>query len=293
MNPDQIRKLKFGFERKVHTTDQELWDSYDRSTWTNLNSAGGEHEIFLTRSGEIAKEVQAETLADDNEGEIGIKRFNRFKLELRLPKSRFLTTTVSVSPTFSIELSRGFDIETYIIQNPTPPSLKDRLLWCKDIYSGLALLHLNGVAHLDLKPDNIFMNGKQMSIGDFGNLHVLSDHTVKHSTILWGPPLISRKIGIEIDMYSASLLTIGILSWKSSIIFQCADFSRALVSVGESNLCGDLGRWLTDECTEQFRSLNLEGDFISELRCSILGNECVAPSAFKTIDALDSIIERV
>lgn len=293
MNENQIKELKKLFHRKVHLTDQELWDSYDRRNWENLTE-GGEHKIYKLRGGNIAKEVLPEELRDDPL--IGEARLNRFKLELRLRKSPLLTTTIAVSPTFSIELRRGEDLETYMIRNESP-SIKNRLSMCKDLYDGIYLIHSNSTAHLDLKPINIFINDRQLSIGDFGNLHLFNDN-VTHSSDDWGPPSISTRIGNDIDMYSAAYITIGILSWNSSFISHCRDFIGAL---RESNgnittMCSALRNLFTHECMTEFNQLNLNQDLIEDLKCSIFGNECdnnCNPRAFKTITLLERIIDNI
>jgi len=291
MNEEQIERLKLMYPRKVFETDKELWSSYNRNEWEELGE-GGEHRIFKVRlSEEIAKEALPDLLGNSLIGNI---RFNRFQLEFTLPKSPFITNTISVSPTFSVELRRGLDLEDYIIKN-TKITLKDRLLWIKDLYTGLFLIHSKRVAHLDLKPENIFINGKHLSIGDFGNIHAIdSGNNTTHGTHVWGLPEISERRGIAIDMYSASLITIGILTWNSSIMFTCRSFAESLFSKQRINeMCNTLGTLLQDSCTNELKNLNIGNSIIEELKCSIVGTECdpsCDPDSFKTMKILDLII---
>jgi len=290
MNERQIRELKFSHNRQVHLTDKDLWDSYDRTMWEPLE-AGGEHMVYKVKGGNIAKEVLPEILQEnDNTGK---ERFRRFSLELDLRKSPFLTTTIAVSPTFSIELKRGEDLEKYMIRNEIPV-IKKRLSMCKDLFSGIYLVHSKRMAHLDLKPENIFINDNQLSIGDFGNLHFFNDN-IQHSTDEWGPPSISTRIGTDIDMYSAAYITIGILTWKSSFISHCREFIQALIGSNGNvtTMCSALTTLFTHECMEEFNGLDLNQNLVKDLRCSILGTECDAnchPHAFETITILEKII---
>ena len=294
MNEEQIEELKSVFSRKVHSTDKDLWDSYDRTMWEEL-PGGGEHRVFKTPGGNIAKEVLPSLLEDDIIL-TGEERFNRFLLELRLTKSPFLTTTIAVSPTFSIELKRGDDLETHIMRTELP-SIKDRLSMCKDLYSGIHLIHMNSTAHLDLKPENIFINDRQLSIGDFGNLHSFNDNQT-HPSEGWGPPSISTRIGIYIDMYSAALITIGLLTWKSSFLSHCRVFSEALRAANDNidSVCSVMKTLFTHTCMEEFNELNLNQDLIEDLKCSVFGKECdenCNPKSFKTITVLKQIINNV
>lgn len=293
MNEDQIEELKSLFPRKVHLADKDLWDSYDRFTWDS-KQPGGEHMVYETTGGNIVKEVLPEILQES--GDIGQQRFNRFSLELRLRKSPFLTTTIAISPTFSIELKRGKDLEAYMIGN-SPPPIKDRLSMCKDLFNGIFLIHADRMAHLDLKPENIFINDRQLSIGDFGNLRPFNDN-VRHSSDEWGPPTISTRIGTDIDMYSAAYITIGILTWKSSFLSHCRNFMAALLgSNGNTGqMCSALRTLFTHECMQEFNGLNLNQDLVEDLRCSVLGKECddnCNPAAFRTIRILKKIIQNV
>lgn len=293
MNEGQTRRLRVLFPRRVHLTDQDLWDSYDRITW-NPKLPGGEHQVYETRGGNIAKEVLPEILREDQS--IGAERFRRFSLELELRKSPFLTTTIAVSPTFSIELKRGEELEEYMIRN-SPPSIRDRLSMCKDLFNGIFLIHAARMAHLDLKPENIFINDRQLSIGDFGNLHSFNDN-VTHSSVGWGPSTVSTRIGTNIDMYSAAYITIGILTWKSSFLSHCFKFMEALRrSNGNTDeMCSTLRTLFTHECMKEFNGLNLDQDLVEDLRCSVLGTECddnCNPDAFETITILENIIKNV
>ena len=293
MNEEQIDDLKTLFSRKVHLTDEDLWDSYDRTMWEEL-PGGGEHRVFKTPGGNIAKEVLPHLLEDDMVL-TGEERYNRFLLELRLTKSPFLTTTIAVSPTFSIELKRGDDLETHIMRKTVPPPMKDRLSMCKDLYSGIRLIHGNSTAHLDLKPENIFINDRQLSIGDFGNLHLFNDN-VKHSSDEWGPPSISTRIGVDIDMYSAALIAIGIITWKSSFISHCRLFVNALRDANDNTMCSVLTTLFTHTCMEEFNGLNLNQDLIEDLKCSVLGRECdenCNPEASTTVRVLRKIINNI
>lgn len=224
--------------------------------------------------------------------DIGHMRYKRFSRELTLPKSEYLTTTIAVSPNFSVEEAKQTDLDEYMIKlRDNPASMKTRLEWCLHMYKGLLVIHDSKYTHLDLKPENIFVKDGILSIGDFGSLHPITT-SEKHATRQWGLPSESTRNAMEIDMFSMALISIGILTWNSSIIFKCRDFTVSLSKAKNlDGMCKTLGDLLTHSCMEKFEAV--DPDLVSELRCSILGAECdgsCVPDAFGVIRVLTKII---
>ena len=302
MDPTHIDRLRrlFGNRKEVFLTDEDLKRAHNSKTWEETGQ-GAESRVYKTlEGGNIVKQMLENTDTRSNSSSsdssteyspsIGVERFNRFSLELGLPKSPYLTTTISVSSTYSIELTRGPDLETYIQKNE-PPRVIDRLRMCKNIYEGLSILHNIGrVCHLDIKPDNIFMNTSTLSIGDFGSItSLVSDD--KGSTHGWRPPSISTKRGVNIDMLSSALVCIGIISWNNSIIFQCHTFVKALNnSPNLDQMCTVLRGFFQDECMQVFQKLSENmTPFANNLRCSMIGEECDTDCNIDTYTAILSI----
>lgn len=69
-----------------------------------------------------------------------------------------------------MELCTGgslFDLmEQYVKQKLT---LKQILFICKDILKGLIAMHNKGIAHRDIKIENVLLNEKKFKLCDFGS----------------------------------------------------------------------------------------------------------------------------
>ena len=105
-----------------------------------------------------------------------------------------------------------------------PYSLEDFARLARDLACGLAHVHGSGIAHLDVKPDNIFYRytkeGKQFKIGDFGQaqpLHAVSLGDEGDSN--YYRALGATASGQDLDMYalSRSLLDVPVtFSWQQA-----------------------------------------------------------------------------
>lgn len=313
------------FPNNVYKTDAELERRFGNiNSWIYLTE-GGESEVYTTRSEEfvIKKSLplsENEYDYDDEEvdsiqdGEIieTIQRVKRLIKELALPDNDNITKTLYVSPSYTVEKKKDTDLRQYMINSTMHPSLTDKLLMCKDIYSGLLIIHSMGMAHLDIKPENIFVNGRSLSIGDFGHLSRCLNHTgdAIGATPGWRPPSFSSKRCKQVDLFSAAIVVMGILSWDHSIIDRCREFSdtiNAIRTQGVSQqsinheLCQTLGQIFDNQfqsegrlCFPDFNTLSPH--LLELLKRSILGIECNIPlritssSAIKTLDRLISKI---
>lgn len=73
------------------------------------------------------------------------------------------------------EYCPGIDFFNYI--KDTHPSIKDEILYFKQFVEGVSYMHNRGVAHMDLKLENIMIDDvhKKVKIIDFGNSKVFHD----------------------------------------------------------------------------------------------------------------------
>ena len=314
--PTPIEYLKSKFPSKVFLTDAELENVYGKSDTWKYMTEGNENEVFDNQNGFVIKRALAPLSEDDYDGDDDedpsdteseqTRRMKRFKLELSIPTHACLTTTMFVSPTYSVEKKIDSDIVEYI-NNTEKPSLTDRLKFCLDIYTGIDYIHADGKAHLDLKPENIFIYHTKMSIGDFGFLRKCNKKTPtdlsKGHTPGWVPhETMSRKRCKEVDMYSAALICIGILSWESNIILLCREFVDSVNYLELSRDAEDkhskfckLLRGVFDDVCFFPKEEDVNVNFLSDLKDSILGKECdyINISASKVKKTIENTIRRI
>ena len=82
--------------------------------------------------------------------------------------------------------------------------------------------HAAGVVHRDVKPENIFVNGWTVKLGDFGNARVVSLASVTGASLAWGTPeyvapeLFSRgRANSRSDLYSVGVVLYEVLTGRT------------------------------------------------------------------------------
>ena len=317
--PSPIQILSMKYPGKIYITDALLEERFGGpDTWEYLTE-GGEKEVYTTRNGEFVikkslslsdEEYDYDSEDEDEIEDESIKKFKRFQLELSLISSDQLTTTLFVSPLYSVEKKKHNDLMEYIENNPETPSMKDRLLLCLDIYKGLNLIHFENMAHLDIKPENIFVYNRSLSIGDFGTLsrcHGKSE-SAKGDVTGWGPTpsthIISTKICKQVDLYSMALVTVGILAWDSDIITHCSGFKNAVKGTSSHlGLCNVLRGVFesifpygsTNYINRCFFPNTIDSDLVERLKRGLTGHECgsIRTTASKMVKILQEMINRL
>ena len=108
-----------------------------------------------------------------------VKVFRSFRgrtCESLLPDPTLMDCLVDRTTYFIMELCKS-NLQSYIDNNKGTISNSEGILIIFQILIGIKHLYSNGVVHLDLKPDNIFItnrkniNGFQVVIGDFGTVN--------------------------------------------------------------------------------------------------------------------------
>lgn len=284
MNDFLIEDLYNDSPERVTFTDEEFKRRFRSNGWRELLDSnnlpvGGESRVYFTNDGlyviktPIEYDVDSgERLTDSQMEEIFETKYDQLSLEFMLPNRHpNITTTLSVSPKYTAELRRGKSLMEHI-ESRGKPTLRTRLNMCLDIFTGLKEIHKKSAAHLDIKPENIFVNDGRLSIGDFGSI---IESTVQETgaSIDWSPHRFSSKRPKDIDMYSTSMVCIGILAWKSDIISQCGHFRHALNRVNNmENVCSLLIGVFDDTCF--FPEEKLPENFVETLKNGLLGLEC-------------------
>lgn len=299
LSEDDLKRLQLSYPRKIYLTDESLLEDFGKGM--KEIGRGAEHLVF--RNNDHIIKLVLDTVTDmqnDWKEKFGgylerdlfdglTSRFEKFNFEFRLPRSPYVTTAIAVSPLYSVELARDMDLEVFI-RDFNAPDIKTRMKMCGDVYRGLSVIHNSGVVHLDIKPANIFVSDENLSIGDYGQVAPISSLNKFPLVDIHAPPDKSKRRGVHIDLYSAAVTSIEILSWRIDIGIDFEKLRETLNNVNRGDtvkLC-KLLRQLFDGYTRIMGSV--PDDVLEEIRCAILGKECdilCNPDPFKMAEVFD------
>jgi len=109
--------------------------------------------------------------------------------------------------------------------SPMQLPLPTRYKCMREILLALEFIHKNGMVHLDIKPENIFLKNDQFKLGDFGLVSKVSSHDVEEGD--------SRYMSLELlsgdhaDLTKSDIFSLGITMYEL-----CLGSSKALPSNG-------------------------------------------------------------
>jgi len=115
-------------------------------------------------------------------------------------------------PYIVMELLRGETLRARLER--TMPSLSDTLEWAQSTLRGMAAIHAAGVAHLDLKPENLFLTAEGvLKILDFGVARLLDvalaeSRPTRAGTYAYMAPeqLLGEPVDVRADLFSFGLI---------------------------------------------------------------------------------------
>mmetsp|Transcript_16951 Transcript_16951/g.31362 ORF Transcript_16951/g.31362 Transcript_16951/m.31362 type:complete len:537 (-) Transcript_16951:201-1811(-) len=96
--------------------------------------------------------------------------------------------------------------------SPMALPLQRRYKCMREILLALEFIHKNGMVHLDIKPENIFLKNDQFKLGDFGLVSKVSSHDVEEGD--------SRYMSIELlsgdhaDLTKSDIFSLGITMYE-------------------------------------------------------------------------------
>ena len=92
--------------------------------------------------------------------------------------------------------------------SPALMSVERRYKFLREICLALEFIHLKGMVHLDIKPENIFIKNDQFKLGDFGLVSKVSSHDVEEGDSRY----MSKELlsGDHADLTKSDIFSLGI-----------------------------------------------------------------------------------
>jgi serine/threonine protein kinase len=118
-----------------------------------------------------------------------------------------------------LDLCTGGDLLSYILEHPGiyPSTVRP---WLIQILSALEYLHLRGIAHRDVKPDNILITSTgDVKLADFGCCEEIAHNAEPRAsgTICYAAPEIflkTSRVGVKADIWSFGILLYTLFSGR-------------------------------------------------------------------------------
>ncbi|OLC69047.1 MAG: hypothetical protein AUH78_24870 [Gemmatimonadetes bacterium 13_1_40CM_4_69_8] len=146
---------------------------------------GGMSRVFLARERELDRQVVVKVLPPEMAAGVNAERFRR---EIQLAASLQHPHIVPLLAAghaddlvyYTMPLIEGESLRTKLAREGELP-INETVRILRDVVDALAYAHAHGVAHRDIKPDNILISGPHAVVTDFGVAKALSESTGKSS----------------------------------------------------------------------------------------------------------------
>lgn len=165
----------------------------DRYELLELIGGGGTALVYRARDRHGSGEVAVKLLRPDFAGQRVLRE--RFLREGELVRPLDDPTIVRV-----LQVGQEADVPFLVMELATGPTLRRALETAGpmsvaaastilvSLTQALDRAHAAGIVHRDVKPENIFVDGSKVKLGDFGNARVVSLASVTGASLTWGTP---------------------------------------------------------------------------------------------------------
>ncbi len=147
---------------------------------------GGMSRVYLAEERALGRRVVIKVLPPELSGGVSIDRFKReIAVAARLQHPHivplFSAGDVNGLPYFTMPFVEGHSLRERLAHGELP--VADVIAILRDVAKALAHAHSHGVAHRDIKPDNILLSGHAATVTDFGVAKALSASTGERGTL--------------------------------------------------------------------------------------------------------------
>jgi serine/threonine-protein kinase len=162
----------------LHQLRNSLADAY---TIESELGGGGMSRVFLADEIALGRRVVIKVLPPDLSGSVSIARFKReISLAARLQHPHIVPVlsvgTAGEVTYYTMPFVEGASLSSRLAAGPL--SIPEAVSVFRDVARALDYAHSKGVAHRDIKPDNILLAGSSAVITDFGVAKALKDAAV-------------------------------------------------------------------------------------------------------------------
>jgi tetratricopeptide (TPR) repeat protein/tRNA A-37 threonylcarbamoyl transferase component Bud32 len=139
---------------------------------------GGMSRVFLAEEQALGRKVVVKVLPSDVTAGVNLERFKReIQVSAKLQHPHIVpvlaTGEMNGLPYYTMPFVEGESLRTRLIRSGAT-SITEAVSILRDVARALAYAHDHGVAHRDIKPDNILLSGGSATVADFGIAKAIS-----------------------------------------------------------------------------------------------------------------------
>jgi len=141
---------------------------------------GGMSRVFVAEETSLGRRVVVKVLPADLSGSVSIARFRReISLAARLQHPHIVPLLsageIDGLPYYTMPFVDGESLRAELAHGELP--IPETISILRDVAKALEYAHGKGIAHRDIKPDNVLLAGTSAVIADFGVAKAISDAT--------------------------------------------------------------------------------------------------------------------
>jgi serine/threonine-protein kinase len=142
-------------------------------------AAGNMSRVFVAMDRTLGRQIIIKVLAAEVAAELSVDRFRReIQLAARLQHPHIIPLLsageIDGAPYFTMPFVEGESLRTKLSREGELP-IADAVRILREVASALNYAHKHGVAHRDIKPDNVMLSDEFALVTDFGVAKALSD----------------------------------------------------------------------------------------------------------------------